>query len=102
MTTAGSFGSELRDLYTTESARIREDFAATGDGRAAISKRTALVEKISLHLWKGIVSPEEQGPQKFAIVALGGFGRSWLFPHSDIDLLFLHADHEAEEAFKDR
>jgi [protein-PII] uridylyltransferase len=102
MTTAGSFSSELRDLYTTESGQIREDFAATGNGWAAISRRTALVEKICLHLWRRIVSPGEQGPQKFAIVALGGFGRSWLFPHSDIDLLFLHADHETEEAFKDR
>ena len=96
MTTAGSFSSELRDLYTTESARIREDFSATGNGWAAILQRTAVVEKITLHLWKGIVSPEQEGPQKFALVALGGFGRSWLFPRSDIDLLFLHADHETE------
>ena len=55
MTTAGSLSSELRDLYTVESARIREDFAATGNGWAAISQRTALVEKIALHLWKEIV-----------------------------------------------
>jgi len=102
MTTAGSFSSELRDLYSTESARIREGFAVTGNGWAVISQRTALVEKIALHLWKEIICPDEQGPQKFALVALGGFGRSWLFPHSDIDLLFLHSDHETEEAFKDR
>jgi [protein-PII] uridylyltransferase len=102
MTTAGSLSSELRDLYTVKSARIREDFAATGNGWATISQRTALVEKIALHLWEEIICPEEQGPQKFSLVALGGFGRSWLFPHSDIDLLFLHADHETEEAFKDQ
>src|SRR5580658_3167111 len=102
MTTAGSLSSELRDLYTVESTRIREHFAATGNGWAAISQRTALIEKIGLHLWKEIICPEEQGPQKFALVALGGFGRRWHFPHSDIDLLFLHADHETEEAFNGR
>jgi [protein-PII] uridylyltransferase len=102
MTTAGSLSSELRDLYSVESARIREDFASTGSGWAAISQRTALVEKIALHLWKEIICPEAHGPQKFALVALGGFGRSWLFPHSDIDLLFLHADHETEKAFKEQ
>src|SRR5580704_3178101 len=88
MTTAGSLSSELRDLYTVGSTRIREDFAATGNGWAAISQRTALIEKIALHLWREIICSEEQGPHKFALVVLGGFGRSWLFPHSDIDLLF--------------
>ena len=102
MTTAGSLSSELRDFYTVESARIREEFASTGNGSTAIAQRTVLVEKIALHLWREIICLEEQGPRNFTLVALGGFGRRWLFPHSDIDLLFLHADREAEQAFKDR
>ena len=102
MTTAGSLSSELRDLYTVESARIREEFASTGNGGTAIAQRTGLVEKITLQLWREIVCREEQGPRNFTLVALGGFGRSWLFPYSDIDLLFLHADSETEQAFKDR
>jgi [protein-PII] uridylyltransferase len=102
MTTAGSLSSELRDLYSGESARIGQEFASTGNGCAAITERTALVEKISLHLWREIVSPEERGPRNFSLIAVGGFGRRWLFPYSDIDLLFLHADRETEQAFKDR
>jgi len=102
MTTAGSSSSALREVYTEESARIRQEFASSGNGCAVLAQRTALVEKIALQLWREIICSEERGPRNFTLVALGGFGRSWLFPHSDIDLLFLHADGESEQAFKDR
>jgi [protein-PII] uridylyltransferase len=102
MTTAGSSSSALRDLYKQESARIHQEFASTGNGCAALVQRTALVQEIALHLWTEIICAEERGPRNFTLVALGGFGRNWLFPHSDIDLLFLHADGETEQTFKDR
>jgi [protein-PII] uridylyltransferase len=100
MSTA-SLSSELRDLYTEESARIQQQFASTGDGRSALQQRTRLVESIVQKLWLQIISPEEHGPSGFALVALGGFGRGWLFPHSDVDILFLHANGDAEPAYKD-
>ena len=102
MSTAPPLSSGLRELYAEESARIQQEFGATGDGRATLSKRTALVEKIILRLWKELIAPEETGVKDIALVALGGFGRGWLFPYSDVDLLFLHANREAEEAYRDR
>ena len=101
MTTAGSLSSELRDVYLAESARIGQEFTSTGNGCAAITDRTVLVERIALHLWREIVSPEERGPQGFSLIALGGFGRRSLFPYSDIDLLFLYTDRQVELACKD-
>jgi [protein-PII] uridylyltransferase len=96
-----SLGSELRSFYTAESARIKDQFTAAGDGRAAVVGRTELVDSIARRVWKEVVSPDDEGPANLALVALGGFGRRWLFPYSDIDLLFLHAGKGAEEKFKD-
>jgi [protein-PII] uridylyltransferase len=95
-------GSELRAFYAEESTRIQNDFAAAGDGRAAILSRTTVVESILLRLWNQYISAEKNGPTGLTLVALGGFGRKWLFPHSDIDLLFLHANERTEAEFKDR
>ncbi len=102
MSTASSINSELRDLYSEQSTRIQQEFNATGDGKTAVAQRAALVEDIALRLWKELVSPEANGPENFALVAIGGFGRRWLFPHSDIDVLFLHADQATEEKFRDQ
>jgi len=101
MTAASSLISELRSSLAEESARIAHGFAATGDGRAAVAQRTRLIEDILKRLWRDVVSSTENGPPGFALVATGGFGRGWLFPYSDIDLLFLHADRAGEESYKE-
>ena len=101
MMAASSLISELRSSLSDESARIQREFEASGDGRAAVAQRTRLVEDILARLWRDLVSPDTAKPANFALVATGGFGRGWLFPYSDIDLLFLFGDREAEKAFKD-
>jgi [protein-PII] uridylyltransferase len=100
MSTAAPLRTELRDLYLAESKRIQQDFASSGSGPAAIAERTALVEKVLLRLWDEIISPGALSPN-FALVALGGFGRRSLFPHSDVDILFLHGDRSTEDALRD-
>ncbi len=114
MTTVATVRSELRDLYARESAAIERDFSATGEGRTALARRTALVDSMVQRLWNEIIVASDpasansgpnpadpDGPKNFALVATGGFGRGWLFPHSDIDLLFLHAGSDTESKFKD-
>jgi len=101
MTTVPSLTNEMRDLYGEESARIQKEFAATGNGRAAVAQRTSLVESIVLRVWREAIAPEEE-LSNVTMAALGGFGRAWLFPHSDVDLLFLFVDRQTEEAYKDK
>ena len=94
-----SLSSQLRTLYAEESARIQQEFQKEGDGRVAVTKRTVLIENLVRSLWQECIEP--QGSEPFALVALGGFGRGWLFPYSDVDLLFLHENRESEETFKE-
>jgi [protein-PII] uridylyltransferase len=101
MVAASSLIGELRGSISDESARIEREFEATGDGRACVSQRTRMVEEILARLWRDIVSADESRPANFTLVATGGFGRGWLFPFSDIDLLFLFNDRDAEQACKD-
>ena len=101
MTTTPSLSGELRIRYGEESARIRRDFEAGGDGRQAVVQRTILLEQVVRRLWQDNIAKGENGPSNSALVAVGGFGRGCLFPYSDVDLLFLHENQATEEAFKD-
>jgi [protein-PII] uridylyltransferase len=100
MSTAISLTGELRELYLSGSARIENEFKAGGNGRAAILQRSELVDQLILRLWEKFLLPRCTG-KKFAVVAIGGYGRRSLFPFSDIDLLFLHGERETEAALKD-
>ncbi|HEY3971736.1 MAG TPA: [protein-PII] uridylyltransferase [Candidatus Sulfotelmatobacter sp.] len=101
MNAASSLISELRSSLSDESARIQQEFETSGNGRAAVAQRTRLVEEILGRLWRDIVASEQTKPANFALVATGGFGRGWMFPYSDIDLLFLFGDRNAEQVFKE-
>jgi len=101
MMAASPLIGELRGSLSDESARIQREFDVTGDGRACVTQRTRLVEDILSRLWRDMVSSDEGRPPNFSLVATGGFGRGWLFPYSDIDILFLFGDRDAEQFYKD-
>jgi [protein-PII] uridylyltransferase len=89
----------LRSFYRQESEKLRRDFVADGLGLNSLSDRTRLVDRLALTLWEQQLP--SQPSQGVALVAVGGYGRSELFPHSDIDLLFLAEDEVARERIKD-
>lgn len=88
--------STLRQLGAAESARIRQQFETTSEGHAAALGRAALVDALVGRLYQALISAELNEPKGFCLVALGGYGRRELFPHSDVDLLFLSANGRLE------
>lgn len=86
----------LRDFYAEEFARIEREFRATSNGRVATQARTALLDRVILDLAREFLAPQPEELKEISLVALGGYGRGELFPHSDIDLMFLWQDTSAE------
>lgn len=77
--------------------RIGSDFFEEGDGLRAVLRRTDTVDDIVSGRFEEEFGGEGGG---IAAVAVGGYGRCELFPHSDIDLLLLFS--KAREAERRR
>jgi [protein-PII] uridylyltransferase len=74
----------FKDSYSLASVFIRDQFFSTSDGRSCIRARTELIDSLATQAWRTHIADSN-----IALVAIGGYGRAALFPHSDIDLLFL-------------
>ncbi len=90
---------DLREQYTREMALVRQTCERTGDGTAAIRRRSAVVDRILIEMWRRAFSG--QPALNVSLLALGGYGRKDLFPYSDIDVLFAFADDKTEASSKD-
>jgi len=96
-----SLAAALRDLYAEEFARIEREFRATSNGRMATECRASLLDRIILDLSREFLEPQPDQLKNISLVALGGYGRKELFPHSDIDLMFLCENPDAEKRYRE-
>jgi [protein-PII] uridylyltransferase len=85
---AATDNETMREEYTRRMADIRREFGASGDGMAAISARSKLVDELLVRLWGAEVERDPVAAKRVAVVAVGGYGRAQLFPGSDIDVMF--------------
>ena len=58
-----------------------------------VKARAWVVDQLILHAWDNLIPAGEN----VSLVAVGGFGRGELHPHSDVDLLILLGDDLKEE-----
>ena len=93
--------SEVRERYEEGVSSLRRAFEASGNGKAAVHGRSKLVDEIIRLCYQRLVTEDSIPLDCVVIVALGGYGRNTLFPHSDVDLLFLFKDARQEASYKD-
>jgi len=74
--------AELRAAYMQHAASVR-----------LLKAHAMLVDRVLQSIWRAASMPPE-----LALLAVGGYGRGQLFPHSDIDVLFLLPESLNEDA----
>jgi len=86
----------LRAEYRADKAQLLQSIAAPqATGRAVrkvLEHMSQMTDKVLVRLWEyaGLNSP-------LALLAVGGYGRGELFPHSDVDVLVLLPDGQTPE-----
>jgi len=87
----------FRETLKTGQRRLEEAFFADDTSIVAlVSARAWLVDQLLRRAWQRVVRPQATGQ---ALVAVGGYGRGELHPHSDIDIMVL-IEAEAEGSLR--
>ena len=94
---AGNAAEQLaryKGFLKVETHRLKLQHRSGVDGRKICQARAAMLDALLRHLWelaRGSLSTQAQKEfPPLALVAIGGYGRGELNPHSDIDFMFLH------------
>jgi [protein-PII] uridylyltransferase len=87
---------QYRRLLTEGRADLRARYSANPSPAQMLRQHTALVDRALRSVWS-----ESPMPPALALLAVGGYGRCQLFPHSDVDVLFLLPD-EIDEDVKEK
>src|SRR5271154_4270165 len=97
LTPTGDAAQQLaryKAFLKVETHRLKIQHRGGTGGLEICRARAAILDAILKHLWesaKGSLSAQAQKEfPPLALVAIGGYGRAELNPHSDIDFMFLH------------
>jgi [protein-PII] uridylyltransferase len=86
--------ARFKRFLKVETHRLKIVHRAGGEGRVVCRARAAIIDLLLRYILDGVKNaapPPDKGDwPSLCLVALGGYGRSELNPHSDIDIMFLH------------
>ena len=89
----GNLTTALKSAVRHATETMHESFKAKEDIRKLIYGRAWVIDQILRVAWQHFDWPDES---KVSLIAVGGYGRGELHPHSDVDILILIDGVEAE------
>ena len=81
----------IKPLLTRIQTEAHDYFRETLDADLLVRHRSTLIDRILRALWRF----RSIATEDIALIAVGGYGRAELHPHSDIDLLLLARDEDS-------
>lgn len=92
----------IKPLLADIQAKSHAYFRDTLDATTLVTHRSQLMDQILFCIWQhcGFNNIVENGGN-IALLAVGGYGRGQLHPHSDIDLLIVLENEQAFDNYKD-
>src|SRR2546430_9585423 len=83
----GATLARLKAGVQAERAALQAMFREMADGSMVLREHRRLVDRVLKEMWRQL-----RLPAPLALLAVGGYGRGELYPHSDIDVLVLLQD----------
>lgn len=84
----------FKNFLKVETHRLKIVHRGGGEGRVVCQARSEIIDLLLRYILDGVKTaappPDKLSWPVFALVAIGGYGRAELNPHSDIDIMFLH------------
>src|SRR5208337_2909805 len=100
MTEPVSSFSVLGPQCDAQRERIRKLFDNGASAQDTLRQLCELADGAIKQVFAELLAARQAPAQGFCLLALGGYGREMLFPHSDLDLLFLFGNEKSEEEFR--
>jgi len=87
--------ARFKTFLKVETHRLKILHRAGRGGIEICQARAAILDQVLQHLWenakRNLTDQAQKEFPKLALVAIGGYGRGELNPHSDVDFMFLHS-----------